>query len=74
MLGGPYARTTEVQTVWTVVYDSDTEAVSHLPETIDVFDTPPVGDQEGPIIKNTTQMLHVSLSPTRDCPRRAHWS
>lgn len=55
------------------MYDSDTKAVCHMPETIDVFDIPPVGDQEGPIIKNTTQMLHVSLSPTRDCPCRAHW-
>lgn len=52
------------------MYDSDSKAVSHLPKTIDVFDSPPVGDQEGLIIKNPTQMLHVSLSPTRHCLSR----
>lgn len=54
------------------MYDGDTKAVNHLPETLDVFDIPPVGDHQGPIIKNPTQMLHVSLSPTRDRLRRAH--
>ena len=47
------------------MYDSDTKAVSRLPQTIDVFDSPPVDPQESLIIKNPTQMLHVSLSPTQ---------
>lgn len=36
-----------------------------------MFDSPPVGDQEGLIIKNPTQMLHVSLSPTALSLQRA---
>lgn len=54
------------------MYDRDSKAVSHLPETLDVFDSLPVGDQEGLIIKNPAQMLHVSLSPTRHCLCGAH--
>lgn len=30
------------------MYNSNTEAVRHLPEALHVFDSPPFGDQEMP--------------------------